>query len=220
LRPWGQPAIATLVQHRGLRRVRGALRAADAAVWDAWLGVATSHSSTEEAAHGLHDDSARFEATSHLVIRRILRMLPLSREDVCFDVGCGKGRTVCHFARMRVRKVVGIELSPRLAACATANARSLRGRVAPIEIRNTDAALADYDEGTLFFMFNPFGAKTMRAVLSRIEAAHRPLQRQVRIVYVNPVLHEALGALPWLVRERSVTLVNGLTVETYRTSFQ
>ncbi|MFB3818315.1 MAG: class I SAM-dependent methyltransferase [Candidatus Methylomirabilales bacterium] len=147
-------------------------------------------------------------------------MLPLTREDVCFDVGCGKGRTVCHFARMRVRKVVGIEVSARLAACAAANARSLRGRVAPIEIRNTDAALADYDEGTLFFMFNPFGAKTMTSVLSRIEAAHRPAKRQVRIVYVNPILREALGGLPWLRRERSVTLVNGLGVEIYRTSFE
>lgn len=208
-----------LMAGRAFRPVRAAVRRLDTILGDRWLGISSAPSNSDKA-HGVHDDATRFVATPHVIIRRMIGMLHLSAEDVCFDIGCGDGRAVCHFARRGVKKVVGVELSRPLAEAAAANARTVRGRLAPIEIRNTDAALEDYRDGTVFFVFNPFGMETMMSVLSRIEATHRPAKREARIVYMNPIMSEALGKIHWLTRESAVTFLNALRIEIYRTSFE
>ena len=79
-----------------------------------------------------------------------------------YDIGSGMGRIVCAVARKRLRKGIGMELSEPLCQIARRNAMKLRGRKAPIEMVCGDASTADLREGTIYFMFNPFGADTMR----------------------------------------------------------
>ena len=49
----------------------------------------------------------------------------------------------------------------------------------------------DYDEATAVYMFHPFGAVTLRAVMKRIEETLSEHSRRVRLAYVNPV-HEGV----------------------------
>jgi precorrin-6B methylase 2 len=89
-----------------------------------------------------------------------MKPVRIADHDVVMDIGCGMGRVLCVFARRRLKKCIGIEFSGELAGIAERNARALRGRRAPIEIRIGDAAEADYTEGTIFWIYNPFGERT------------------------------------------------------------
>src|SRR4029453_3693274 len=102
------------------------------------------------------------------------------------------------FARTSVRKCIGIEFAPELAAKAQANAASLRGRRAPIEVRIGDAAACDYSDGTIFWLNNPFGAATLSAVMGRIGESLQASPRRIQIAYIYPFHKQVLASLPWL----------------------
>ncbi len=93
---------------------------------------------------------------------------------------------------------MGIELNNTLCNAARVNAARLRGKKAPMEIRCEDAAKADVSDGTIYFLFNPFGADTMRDVLAGIKQSLAANPRKVTLVYFNPVLVETLRASGWM----------------------
>lgn len=142
-------------------------------------------------------DATRYEAVPYWLLKRIEQVVKPCPEDVFFDIGCGKGRALAMFALCPIRKCVGVEIDPALAQVAKRNADSLKGRVAPIEIRTENAAETDYSSGTIYFMFNPFGAATLTAVLQRIRESLVQQPRKICVVYYNPlhldVLREGLG---------------------------
>ena len=140
-------------------------------------------------------DATRYEAIPYWLLRRIVRLVSPCPEDVFFDVGCGKGRALALFSRCPIKKCVGIEIDPALGEVARRNAAALRGRLAPIEIRVQNATEADYDSGTVFFLFNPFGAATLAAVLARIQESLVKLPRRICIVYYNPLHLDLLHAM-------------------------
>ena len=76
------------------------------------------------------------------------------------------------------------------------NAARLRGRHAPIVIHHGSADAFDYSECSAYYLFSPFGAKTVGKVLAKIQddRAGRP----VRIAYANPAYHETFARQPWL----------------------
>ena len=143
-------------------------------------------------------DGVPFAALDYVAIHRCLKSVELRPSDVFVDIGCGNGRVLCLAARRRVRKCVGIEYRPALARQAVRNARSLRGRRCPIEIIAHDAADSDFSEGTVFWMFNPFGEQTMRRVTERIIASQRSHPRRVRLIYVRPLHAPMLRTLGFI----------------------
>ena len=132
-------------------------------------------------------DAVAFSHLDYAVIRTVMRAIPVSRDDVFVDVGCGKGRLLCLFARRPLKKCIGIEIDRDLAHIAAANARSLRGRRCPIEIVTGDAVDADYSEATVIWFGNPFGQRTMRHVAERIRASLIAAPRRVRIIHFRTV---------------------------------
>ncbi len=143
---------------------------------------------------GTRRDYSDYETTSHLLVLAALRMAVISEDDVAYVVGSGKGRALAHLARMRLRKVVGIELSEELCRIAERNMKRLRGIRTPVEIRNEDAVRADLSESTVFYMFNPFGPETMRLFLNGIYS--RP--PGTRIIYLNPLCRSIFAEFPRL----------------------
>jgi hypothetical protein len=143
-------------------------------------------------------DAVEYQVVDYLLLRRYIEPVQVRPDDILIDIGCGMGRVLCIFSRERLRKCIGIEFSGELASIAGRNARSLRGRRAPIEIRVCDAAEADYSEGTIFWIYNPFGERTMHVVLSRIGESLSTSPRQIRIVYVNPVCEAVFRQFSWL----------------------
>ncbi len=139
-------------------------------------------------------DATRYEAVPYWLLKRIEQVVKPCPEDVFFDIGCGKGRALAMFALCPIRKCVGVEIDPALAQVAKRNADSLKGRVAPIEIRTENAAETDYSSGTIYFMFNPFGAATLTAVLQRIRESLVQQPRKICVVYYNPLHLDVLRA--------------------------
>ncbi len=140
-------------------------------------------------------DGVPFAALDYVAILRCLRAVELRPSDVFVDIGCGNGRVLCVAARRKLGKCIGIEYRPALARQAARNAESLRGRQCPVEIVTRDAADQDFSEGTVYWMFNPFGEQTMRRVAERIIASQRVHPRRVRLIYVRPLHAATLRAL-------------------------
>lgn len=119
--------------------------------------------------------------------------VPVTPDEVFYDLGCGKGRVLCHFARKPIRKAIGVEYDEPLVRIAETNLETLAGKRAESSVVLGDAAAQDYSDATLVFMFNPFGPDTMRGVLNKLVA--RP---GVRIAYVGPVQEAVFSDFPSL----------------------
>ncbi len=146
-----------------------------------------------------------YEHAPYYVLRGIFKRLALSGEDVFADYGCGKGRVTSFASRLRLKKVLGIEITPDLARIASENAKNVRDQKSPVEIIVTDASLFDCHEVTAFYFFNPFGKKTMAAVLDRILAGLRKNPRRIQIAYYNPVCGDILDRCEWLKKDEGKT---------------
>lgn len=153
---------------------------------------------------GHYNDAWEYEPCDYPFLIRCLNLLELRADDVVFELGCGMGRALCLLARRRIARCTGIELSAELAAGAQANLRSLRGARSPAEVKVADAAFADYTDGTVFYMFNPFGDDTMRAVLERIAQTRETNPRPIRMIYLNPFHEHILEESGWLTRVREI----------------
>ncbi len=160
-------------------------------LWERRLGIST---------HGTvpvdHPDSSNYSAMPYSTVRKVLRRLALEASDVFVDIGSGKGRVLCCAALYPVRAVIGVDLSEELNEQARLNARRAHGLRAPIEVHTAFADEFDYSECTVAFMFSPFGAETLRKVLSKIHSDRR--DRPVRIAYANPAHLEACAEQEWL----------------------
>lgn len=174
-------------------RARGLL----AKLLDCYYRIQTESSEPFRLA-GLCKDGVRYQPTPYWLIRKIIKRIDLCEDDVVFDLGCGKGRVVAVFSRQKVHQVIGIEIDEGLAQVAARNANRVRGRRSPIRILCENAADANYEKGTVFFLFNPFGIETLEIVLSRIESSVVADPRSVRIVYYNPRHVELFRSTPWL----------------------
>jgi hypothetical protein len=169
---------------------------------EAWLGIDTvpangwSHArdgraeiiAGEKTAASTFDDNNRYESPDYWYVRKACRSAWNSRRndrEVAVDLGSGRGRILCVLARRPWSKVVGIELFPDLAEASRRNAAAMRGRKAPIEVVTSDVLKCDLDEGTVFFLFNPFGSSTLSGVLERLRESLTRRPRHLQFLYHN-----------------------------------
>ena len=154
--------------------------------------------SSQKSVESRHNDSAGYESPDYWNLRKIVKIVKPGHCDVVYDLGSGMGRVVCLFARRKVRRCVGIEIFEPLCMIARKNAVNLWGRKAPINIVCEDAAKADITDGTIYFMFNPFGSNTLRDVLVNIKRSLVSNPRKIIIVYYNAVHEDILRECEWL----------------------
>ena len=167
-----------------------------------------------------HGDSVAYEVPDYTYLRRVRRILNPGPDDVVYDLGCGMGRFICLMAQRKVRRCVGVELQPQLCDIAQRNARQLRGRQAPVEIVCADAATANISEGTIYYMYNPFGADTLRDVLDNLRRSLSPDPRKVTIAYYNAIHERLFSAEPWLEKYREFKTLSGMPVTFWRTPIE
>lgn len=159
--------------------------------WEQRLGVSTRGVAAID-----NPDSSQYAAMHYTTINRVLERLELQAEDVFVDIGSGKGRVLCCAARFPITKVIGVDLSAPLNDDARRNAQQARGLRAPIEVHTGYADEFDYTDATVAFLFSPFGAETMRKVLSKIHQDRG--SRPIRLAYANAAHRETFDELPWL----------------------
>lgn len=163
-----------------------------------------------------HDDNNGYAVPDYWYIRKIVKILGLTRADTFYDIGAGMGRVLCLAARRPVRKCVGIELSETLCRVARMNAQRLRGRKSSVEVVCGDAATADLSGGTIYFLFNPFGPDTMRDFLSNLSLSLEREPRSVTIIYYNCVHRDLLDSCSWLEPLNEFGTLCGLRVALWR----
>jgi SAM-dependent methyltransferase len=149
-----------------------------------------------------------YEPMAYAAIDAMTRMMQPKASDVLYDIGCGKGRVVCRLAQSTVLKCVGVEISPELARIAERNAEALQGKRAPIEIIEGDAVDQNYDEGTIFVLYNPFPLPVMTRFLASLRGSVNVAPRKIRIFYANPVARAAFEEAHWLVKVAEFPVVH------------
>jgi SAM-dependent methyltransferase len=144
---------------------------------------------------GLAPGYKGYEASRYSYLPRALRGDEIGPDDVFVDLGCGMGRIVRQAARRPFRRVVGVEISPRLLATARANLQRERDALAcrDVELLKMDAL--DYEippDATHIYLFNTVVGEPFRRLLRNIVASYDRRPRRMRVLYVNPSQAEVL----------------------------
>jgi SAM-dependent methyltransferase len=136
-----------------------------------------------------HRDFVPYVPSPWYVLPRALHVTGVSRTGTFVDFGCGKGRIVHQAARRRFRRVIGVEISPVLAAHARAAlaARSSAHRCGEVEIVVAEAVEFPIpDDLAIAYFFDPFRGATFDAVVQRIIDSIDRHPRRVNLIYVHP----------------------------------
>jgi len=134
----------------------------------------------------------RYEAVAPEAFDAMMQKLGIRFEEFVFvDIGSGKGRALLLASRWRFKRVLGVEISDRLAKLSLQNIRTFCQQVegpAPVEVVCGDALEYDLpDENLVVFLYNPFTEQSMRKLVANLEGSleHRP--RRSYVVYHRPV---------------------------------
>jgi hypothetical protein len=162
--------------------------------WDLVYGIDTYMADS----HPEFMDDEGYDPISYRGLHYLKKRIVVAPTDILMDIGCGRGRPNCVFARKSFILSAGIEYLSKHAVVASRNGARMRGKRTPIVITTGDAAEQSYDGVTLFFVFNPFGEETMRQVIARITRSVQAQPRSIRLVYINPKQEHILNEQPWL----------------------
>ena len=118
--------------------------------------------------------------------------------DVLVDIGCGRGSVLDHWlSHFPSHRIVGIELDPDVAA---ETAHRLR-RHDNCTVLSGDALELLPLDGTLFYLYNPFGAEQVNDLRSRLAARPRS-SRPLVVLYHHPKHLEAFADRPaWRIEQ-------------------
>ncbi len=129
--------------------------------------------------------------SDHAALRRIFRGR-VRPGDVLVDIGCGRGRVLDHWlSHFPGHRIVGIELDADVAA---KTADRLR-RHENCTVLSGDALELMPMEGTVFYLYNPFGAEQIAELRSRLAARPRS-SRPLVILYHHPKYLETFAERP------------------------
>lgn len=121
-------------------------------------------------------------------ILTMVREVPLQAHDELVDLGSGLGRVAILAHLLTGARARGIEIQEHLVQGARARCREL----AITEVSFVHANAADVElDGSVFFLYTPFGGETLARVLHRLEGVAR--RRAIVVCAVGLELHA-----PWL----------------------
>ena len=133
----------------------------------------------------------QYQPSSSRSLKKALSLYKIRNEDILMDIGCGKGKVMCICSRYPFRKILGLELSPDLAAVARRNFKTLG--LDRCEVIVGDAAVfTDYDECTFLYMFNPVPEEVFRSLLANVTESLLRRPRKCVLIYMNPLYHDMI----------------------------
>jgi precorrin-6B methylase 2 len=180
------------------------LDAARESFYERSLGIETCGYDTPGKSLTFFGDEFAYGAVDYTQIKKIIAFLQLNENDIFIDIGCGKGRVILYAATQKIKKVIGIEYEKGLADIARRNINSCKALKTEIEVIQADAAVYTITEGTVFFINNPFGYKTLLKVLDNIKKSILAYPRKVRIVYNGSQYQVLLEMSGWLEPEGKI----------------
>jgi len=126
---------------------------------------------------------------------------PYSASDyTLIDIGCGKGRVVMLASDYPFRRVVGVELSPALAAIAQQNL--VKWKQSPhlsndLVVLHADALEVPFPATpVLVYVFNPFDAHVTQLLLDRLQTLSLTRTTPIDFIYTRPEFAELFKLYP------------------------
>lgn len=155
--------------------------------------------------YGRRSERVWYEPTRSDFAQRIFLYFEGEKPPVV-DLGCGKGYVLYCLNRMGFTRADGVEYNARLAATARRNMEQL-GIADDVTVYNCDVVEFDrYDDYQIFFMFHPFGTKTMGRVVHLIEESLARKPRRLTVIYFYPQDHALWDKSPMFVRSKETVL--------------
>lgn len=147
---------------------------------DALLNIHTTGRVSSHADENHHP----YEATPYAVLDRLIDEGYVDSSDHVVDYGSGKGRVSIYLAKMTGCGSTGIEYDPQMYTASLENLS--RCGVENVSFLNMDAE--DYlPEGAdRFFFFNPFSAKILCSVISKIKDSWYDEPRNMKMFFYYP----------------------------------
>jgi SAM-dependent methyltransferase len=138
-------------------------------------------------------DRLGYEGSHWVGLRRALRRLAVTPDDVFADFGCGKGPAVLVAATFPFRRALGIEISDDLTRAARRNLERsrLRPRAGAVEFVTADVLEYEIpDDLSVVYLYNPFTGLLFARFLERLLASLERRPRPLRLVYNYPFEHD------------------------------
>jgi SAM-dependent methyltransferase len=112
-----------------------------------------------------------YQPTPTRIILELVEKSRLTGKDVFYDLGSGLGQVPIFVNLLSGAKAKGVEFEP--AYCDYARVCAAELNLSRVEFINADARTVDYSDGTVFFMYTPFGGKILRDVLEKLQRESR-----------------------------------------------
>lgn len=196
---WLKRRLSTLYQ-----LLRSRLAIIKERYYDTKLGIETKGNFPAGEDPSLNQDMYGYLPAFYGRIEKMIDFLRLTKNDIFIDLGCGKGRVVFKVALQNLKKVIGVEMDSNLIDIARRNLNNLKKSNTAIELIHTDAAAYKITEENIFFLFNPFGHKTLQQVILNIKESLMAYPRKIRIIYYGPVHRGLLDSQDWLFLEANI----------------
>lgn len=141
------------------------------------------------------DDWHRYEPSGWFFLRRALRRLDVSEDDVFVDFGSGLGRVLYVASKYPFSRIVGVEVHEELNRRAGAYLDSRLGPESRARVELVTVSAEVYaipPDMTFAYLANPFAGELFKSVLDNIIRSLNDHPRQLTILYANPVMAEAI----------------------------
>ena len=118
--------------------------------------------------------------------RKLTQAQPLPTDFTFIDIGCGKGRILMTAAEYGFRRIIGIDISPRLCELARRNVETYRRRTATparFRIECTTVLRTELDHTRqVFYLYQPFDRMVMGGFLDKLRTSLRTAPRKVWMI--------------------------------------
>lgn len=114
--------------------------------------------------------------TEESVVKKMLDMAKVTKDDLVYDLGCGDGRIVCMAARDYKAKGVGVDIDPARIKDCMETMKKFKVTKDQVEFRQGDALkVKDLEKATVvtFYMLPEFMEKLEPQVLKRLKPGTR-----------------------------------------------
>jgi len=150
-------------------------------------------------------EGVRYQASNPDFVRTAIESLPIRPEDFLFvDIGSGKGLILLVASEYPFRRILGVEFAAELNEIAAANLRKRKlANPACEQVSSVLADAASYEfptDDTVVFFYNPFGRNVLQRVIENLRNSLARNDRQVYIVYSNPIYSDLLDNVDFLER--------------------
>ena len=153
-------------------------------------------------------------ATDYAILSQLFesRIRP---DDVLVDVGCGKGRVINWWLNQGLQnRIYGLEQLPAVGQSTFQRLRRFKN----VTIIVGDAVDNLPDDGTVFYLFNPFDEQTVERFANRLR--NRAERKCITVIYFAPVhINIFRSASCWRVEEVGVRLPSSGRFEARHTTF-